>query len=320
MTAVLVLGTTASAAPPGIDLVRDHVELRFADDAAAAERDIADAEIVFAWRGDLLEGAWPHATALRWVQSPWAGVESLLFPALVESEVVLTNARGVFDAAVAEWTLAAVLFFAKDLGGLVERRREHRWEPREVELLSGRRLLVVGPGSIGRQVARAARSLGLQVRGVGRRARTGDPVFGAILGIDELPEALGWADVVVNVLPATPQTERVFDVGAFAAMRPGTRFVNVGRGSAVDEDALVAALRAGRLGAAALGVTEVEPLPASSPLWDLPNVLLSPHSGAAFGGWREAVVERFVENLDRFLRGAPLRGVVDKRAGFVVER
>ena len=320
MTAVLVLGTTAEDAPPGVELVRDHVDLRFAADAAGAARELAGAQVVLAWRSELLEPAWPNATELRWVQSPWAGVESLLFRALVESEVVVTNARGVFDAAVAEWVLASVLYFAKDLGGVAARQRERRWEPREVELVSGRRLLVVGPGSIGRQVARAARSLGMQVRAVGRRARTGDPVFGSVIGIDDLHDALAWADVVVNVLPGTRATQHVFDGAAFAAMRPGTRFVNVGRGSAVDEAALEAALRDGTVGAAALDVTEVEPLPTTSPLWRLPNVLLSPHSGAAFGGWREAVVERFIENLDRFLRGAPLRGVVDKRAGFVVER
>lgn len=320
MTTVLVLGASQETAPPGLDLIVGHVDLLYAQDAAAASDAIADAEIVFAWEGGMLEPAWPSARELRWVQSPWAGVESLLFPAFVESDVILTNARGVFDGAVSEWVLAAVLFFAKDLGRLVEHRREHRWEPREVEIVSGRRMLVVGVGSIGRAIARSARGLGMQVRGVGRRARPGDPVFGAVLGIDGLDEGLEWADVVVNVLPSTRETRHVFDQAAFAAMRPGARFVSVGRGSTVDETALVEALRSGALGAAALDVFEEEPLSPDSPLWSLPNILISPHASAAFGGWREAVVERFIENLDRYLRDVPLRGVVDKRAGFVVDR
>lgn len=320
MTSVVVLGASEDDSPPGLDLIKGHVDLRYAPDEVSAASAIADAEIAFAWEGMLLEPAWPAARALRWVQSPWAGVESLLFPAFVRSDVILTNARGVFDTAVTEWVLAAILFFAKDLGGLVERQREHRWEPREIEIVSGRRVLVVGVGSIGRAIARAARGIGMQVRGVGRRARPGDPVFGAVLGIGDLAEGLGWADVVVDVLPATADTRHVFDAAAFAAMRPGTRFVSVGRGSTVDEVALAQALRAGSPGAAALDVFESEPLDAANPLWDLPNVLISPHTSAAFGGWREAVVERFIENLDRYLRGVPLRGVVDKSAGFVVDR
>jgi phosphoglycerate dehydrogenase-like enzyme len=318
VTAVVVLGATAADAPPGVELAAPFVDLRFAPDAAAAAEAIPDAEVAFAWDEALLEPVWSSARALRWVQSARTGVEGILFPAFAGSDVTLTNVRGVYDAATAEWAVGAILAMAKDLAGLERDRLARRSLPREVELVAGRRLLVVGIGPIGRAVARAARALGMEVRGVGRRGRPGDPVFGYVLGIDALLEGLAWADVVVDALPATRATARVFDAASFAAMRDGARFVNVGRGSTVDEAALADALVSGHLAGAALDVYEREPLPQGSPLWALEQVILSPHAGAMVGGWREAVVEVFLENLDRFLRGAPLRNVVDKAAGFVV--
>lgn len=318
VTAVVVLGATAADAPPGVELAAPFVDLRFAPDAAAAAEAIPDAEVAFAWDEALLEPVWSSARALRWVQSARTGVEGILFPAFAGSDVTLTNVRGVYDAATAEWAVGAILAMAKDFAGLERDRLARRSLPREVELVAGRRLLVVGIGPIGRAVARAARALGMEVRGVGRRGRPGDPVFGYVLGIDALLEGLAWADVVVDALPATRATARVFDAASFAAMRDGARFVNVGRGSTVDEAALADALVSGHLAGAALDVYEREPLPQGSPLWALEQVILSPHAGAMVGGWREAVVEVFLENLDRFLRGAPLRNVVDKAAGFVV--
>ena len=318
VTAVVVLGASAEDAPPGLDIARGFVDLRFAADAEAASAAIPDAEVAFAWDERLLEPAWSAAKALRWVQSARTGVDGILFPAFAGSDVVLTNARGVYDAATAEWTIGAILAMAKDLPRLERRRAERRYEPREVELVEGRRLLVVGIGPIGRAIARTARALGMEVRGVGRRGRPGDPVFGYVLGMDAFHEGLRWADVVVDALPATRATDHVFDAAAFAEMRDGARFVNVGRGTTVDEAALVDALASGHLAGAALDVFEREPLPEDSPLWSFEQVIVSPHAGALFGGWREAIVEVFLENLDRWLRGAPLRNVVDKSAGFVV--
>jgi phosphoglycerate dehydrogenase-like enzyme len=244
-------------------------------------------------------------------------VDQLLFPELVESHVVLTNARGVFDAGIAEHVLGVMLLFAKDLRRAVDRQRRREWAPGDTETLEARRLLVVGVGPVGRAIGKAARGFGMLVRGMGRTTRPGDQVFGTIMGVDELHDGLGWADYVVDVLPATERTRGLFDADAFAAMNPWTRFVNVGRGSTVDEPALVEALRSGGIAAAALDVFEAEPLPHDSPLWDLPNVVITPHVAGDFAGWREAVMEVFVENLERYLTGNPLRNVVDKRLGFV---
>ena len=316
---VVVMGAEQADPPPGIGVLDGHVDLRFAATREALASSIVDAEVVFAWRAnrELLPHVWGEARRLRWIHSASAGVDALLFPELVESDVVLTNTRGVFDEAMAEYVIGFLLMFAKGLVGVVNRQRAHEWLHRETEPIAGRHLLVVGVGSVGGAIGRAGLAMGMEVRGVGRTSRPGDDVFGVVLGTDELLEAVGWADAVVNVLPGSPSTRHVFDEAAFAAMRPSARFVNVGRGSTVDETALAEALRAGRIAGAALDVFEEEPLPPESPLWDLPNVIVSPHMSGDVAGWKEAGVELFVENLQRFLAGRPLRNVVDKRLGFV---
>jgi phosphoglycerate dehydrogenase-like enzyme len=316
---VVVMGATAGDPPPGVEVTGEVVDLAFADSAEAMAEAIAGAEVVFAWRprSGLLEPAWDRAGDLRWIQSASAGVEDLLFPRLVDSEVVLTNARGVYDEAIAEHVIAMLLLFARGLPSVLDHQRAGQWLPHDSERLAGRRVLVVGVGSIGRAVGRACRALGMQVRGVGTSTRAGDEVFERVLGAGSLASGCRWADAVVAVLPGGPGTRHLIDAAAFEAMGPGTRFVNVGRGSTVDEAALVRALRDGRLGGAALDVFETEPLPADSPLWELPNAIVTPHLSGSFGGWREAVVELFVENLERYLTDRPLRNVVDKERGYV---
>jgi phosphoglycerate dehydrogenase-like enzyme len=142
-------------------------------------------------------------------------------------------------------------------------------------------------------------------------------VFRVIHGADELADAVGWADFVIDVLPGTASTTRLFDAAVIAGMQPTARFINVGRGSTVDQSALTEALRAERIAGAALDVFEDEPLPEDDPLWDLPNVVVSPHMSGDFAGFPQALVELFVDNLRRYLTGEPLRNVVDKTRGYV---
>lgn len=313
------MGTAEGDPPPGVASLEPLVELAYGASSEELREVLPGVDVLFAWRPRRgpLEEAWDRAGDLRWIQSSSAGVDGLLFPELVHSQVVLTNARGVFDDAIAEFVVGAFALFAKDLLGMIERQRRGEWLHRETERLAGRQVLVAGVGSLGRAVARSCGAMGMKVRGVGRTARGGDDAFAAILGLDELSDALPWADFVVDTLPATPETFHAFGAEAFAAMNPWTRFVNVGRGSTVDEGALVRALTEGGIAGAALDVFEEEPLPPESPLWSLPNVLVSPHMSGDFAGWREAVVELFVENLERYLTGKPLLGVVDKRRGYV---
>jgi phosphoglycerate dehydrogenase-like enzyme len=318
---VVVMGATAEEPPPGIDEAATMADVSFAASAPALAEAIADTDAVFAWHSvrELLPEVWPKAGRLRWIQSASDGVDWLLFPELVDSDVVVTNARGIFDRAIAEYVVGLMLAFAKDLLSVVEGHRQREWRHRPTELLAGKRLLVAGVGPIGRAIGRAGRDLGMEVRGVGRRARSGDDVFQSIGGTDGLAAAAGWADYVVDALPATPATRHLFDASVFDSMRRSARFINVGRGTTVVEGALIDAIREERIGGAALDVFEREPLPSDSPFWELPNTIVSPHMAGDFEGWLEAVVRLFVENLRRFVAGRPLLNVVDKREGYVVE-
>ena len=316
---VVVMGATLEDPPPGIGVIADAVDLAFADEVEALADALHGSDVLFAWRprGQLLSEAWKDAADLRWIQSASAGVDALLFPELVRSRVVVSNARGVFDDAIAEYVVGLILLFSKGLIGVLDAQRRAEWRPRETERLEHKRVVVAGIGPIGRTIARSCTAMGMQVRGVGRTARPRDDEFGRVFAAEDLAEAVGWADYVVNALPATADTRRLFDAAVFAAMKPGSRFLNVGRGSTVDEPALVRALEEGRLGGAALDVFEEEPLARESPLWSMPNVVVSPHMAGDYAGWRESAVELFVRNLERYLTGRPLLNVVDKERGYV---
>jgi phosphoglycerate dehydrogenase-like enzyme len=176
--------------------------------------------------------------------------------------------------------------------------------------------VLVGVGPIARRTAQIARALGMSVRGIGRTARGGDPDFGDIAAPDLLRASFADADYVVMVLPSTPQTAGMVDAAAIGALKPTARLINVGRGSTLDHDALCTALRAGRLAGAALDVMTPEPLPADSPLWDVPNLIISPHMSGDHTGWQQDIVDLFTRNLDRYQRGEPLLNVVDKSLGY----
>lgn len=315
---VVILGPRDEP-PPGIEGAAALAEVRSADGVPQLLDALPGADALFFWRAsrhDLAE-AWEVADRLRWIQTASDGVDGLLFASLVDSDVVVTNGRGIFDDAIAEWVIGVLLGFVTRIPESFAAQRQHRWISGETERLAGSRLLVVGPGPIGRAVATRARALGMEIAALGRTARM-DQVFGQIRPMAELAEAVADADVVLDTLPLTPQTHHLFDAQVFAAMRPTARFVNVGRGATVDEPALIRALQAGQLAGAALDVFETEPLPADSPLWDLPGVIVSPHMCGDFAGWEEVSVALFLDNLGRFARGEDLRNLVDKRAGFGV--
>lgn len=316
---VLVAGASVAAPPPGIEGTAGVVDLAYADTADAVAESIADVDVVFAWRPDraLLEPNLPRARRLRWIQSSSAGVDRLLYPALVTSDITVTNARGVFDDAMAEYALGCMLVFAKGLATTILHSREGTWEYRNTEPLAGRLLVVVGAGPIGTAVARTGSAIGMHVEGVASASRPATEPYRRIAGSADLLEVISAADYVVNTLPLTDSTEGAFGERAFAAMKPTARFLNLGRGATVDEDALVHALREGRIAGAALDVFRTEPLPAGSPLWGMANVIVSPHMAGDLVGWEAKVVDVFRDNLERWLRGDTLRNVVDKARGYV---
>jgi phosphoglycerate dehydrogenase-like enzyme len=316
---VVVAGAGEDDPPPGIDAAAADVSLHYAPTAASLIEELPGADGLFLWGAERawLEDAWGHADRLRWIHSPSDGVDWFLFPELVEGPVEVTNARGVYEDAIAEWVVGALLAFATRILDQRDAQMRDEWLSGDTMRLTGRRLLVVGPGPIGRAVGWRAEALGMTVAAAGRSERH-DELFGSVIATeddDALTRALGEADVVLDALPFTPATERFFDAGRFAAMRPTTWFLNVGRGATVDEAALIVSLQAGGIGAAALDVFDIEPLPPESPLWTMPNVLVSPHMCGRFAGWQEATVAVFVDNAGRFARGEPLRNPVDKHAG-----
>ncbi|NDU73717.1 D-2-hydroxyacid dehydrogenase [Actinomadura sp. DSM 109109] len=320
----------APVGPPDVVVLVGDVEPRGMAEAEALARvryvpetglaaALPEADVLFMWDflSDAVAAAWPASGGPAWVHTASAGVDRLMFPELVSGDTVITNSRGVFDEPIAEYVLGLVLAFAKDLHTTVRLQGERRWRHRETERITGARALVVGTGPIGRAIGRRLSAAGLVVSGAGRTARAADPDLGTVHPMERLGEALAGADYVVLAAPLTPQTRGMVDAAALGRMRPSARLVNVGRGGLVVEADLVEALRAGRIAGAALDVFEDEPLPASSPLWDMPGVIVSPHMSGDVVGWRDELVRLFADNLGRYVSGRPLRNVVDKRLGYV---
>jgi len=298
------------ALPPGVRTVLGRSPQDFGDAAG-------EAEVVLHCSGGRkrLEPLLAHTPRVRWVHSCSAGVEGLLFPGLVDAPVVLTNSRGAYSRSLAEWSLAAVLFFAKDLRRLLRSQAEGRWDPFDPEEVSGRTVGIVGYGDIGRAVARQARALGMRVLALRRRPEK-DELADEVVGPESLLDLMRRSDYVVVTAPLTPDTRGLVSPAAIAAMNPSAVLINIGRGPVVHEAALVEALTARRIRGAALDVFDQEPLPAGHPFYRLDNVLLSPHSADHVPGWRERAVDMFVEQVERFRRGEPLRNVVDKARGY----
>jgi phosphoglycerate dehydrogenase-like enzyme len=271
-------------------------------------RDAApEADVILNCIGDgvLLREVWPLARNVKWVHSLAAGVEGVCFPELRDSVVPLTNARGVYKRSLAEFAVAAMLFFAKDLRRMVRNQAGARWEPFDIEELHGCLAAIIGYGEIGRAVGELARCFGMHVRGLGRKHT-----------VEERRELLTAADYVVVSAPLTPDTRGLIADADLAVMKPTAVLINIGRGPVIDEGALVRALDRGAIRGAALDVFDQEPLPPEHSFWRMENVLISPHCADHTPTWIEDATEFFLSNFQRFVRGEPLENVVDKRAGY----
>jgi phosphoglycerate dehydrogenase-like enzyme len=301
---------TRRGADPTEDL--RHLAPELNDDQRQA---LARAEVVVAM--DLPFDVDRLAPGLRWVQGMGAGVSQLASAGLADAGIRLTTAAGVNAVSISEFVIARLLQMWKRLPEIDAEAARHRWQPTYGREIAGLTLGVAGLGAIGREVARRGRALGLSVLAQRRSARPGDsdPDVDELFGLGGLPELLRRSDAVVAAMPETADTVDLFDAKMFAEMRPGALFVNVGRGSAVVEPALIEALQSGHLGGAAIDVARAEPLPADSPLWQAPNLLISPHSATAPQRFWSNLHELFRDNLERYLRGEPLRNEVDARVG-----
>jgi phosphoglycerate dehydrogenase-like enzyme len=291
-----------------------------ARDPDARKRAFAEAEILFATRISAEEFA--GAGQVRWMHSSAVGVGGLLPPPVVASPVVVSNSRGVHSEAIAEHAIALVLALRRQLYVAARAQIESRWAQAEmahsvVAPLAGTRLLVVGLGTIGARVAQMGAGLGMRVDAVRRHVDLGaTPGVDTLYSPDQLRIALAGADAVVLAAPRTEETRAMIGADELRMMKPTALLVNVARGRLTDEAALADALANGRLGGAGLDAFHDEPLPGASPLWRLPNVVVTPHTASFSGDYWRPVVDLFVENLGRYRRGEPLVNVVDKRLGY----
>ncbi len=299
---------------PGLEVV--HLS-----DYNRVNEEIVDADIVIGWslRGEQIRAA----RKLKWIHSTATAVHALMSPELRAGDIVVTNARDVHGPVVAEHALALIFALAKRLPQAQRYQQQRRWAqqdlwdsplpPRE---LRGATISILGLGGIGRPLAKLAKSIGMKVIGIREHGSRSCEGTDSVYGLDRLQDALRAADFVVLALPVTEVTERLMDSERLACLKRDAYLINVGRGSLIDEDALVEALQRRSFAGAALDVTTQEPLAADSPLWQMENVLITPHTAGLTDKMWERHYESFAENLRRFLKNEPLLGVVDKEKGY----
>lgn len=317
---LLILGTPPADWLHDLGTIRDLAEVETATTEQEASERLADAEIAFTWER---AGAWARrhfarGKKLRWIQSSSSGVEHILNEPITASDVVLTNGRGLYARPLAEFVMFGVLFFAKRFPEMEENRQARRYKGYDVREVAGQTIGIAGFGGTGRATARLAKAFGMKVIAVKRRPPSDDDLelLDGFVSPESLHELLSASNYVVNALPLTPETRGLFGEPEFRAMKRSGILINVGRGKTVREDELVEALSKRTIAGAALDVFEKEPLPPESELYELPNVILSPHCADLTGSYHGAIRNLLEQNLLRYVSGQPLLNVVDKSAGY----
>ncbi|TCH96947.1 D-2-hydroxyacid dehydrogenase [Roseococcus sp. SYP-B2431] len=280
---------------------------------APSEAQLAETEILLGWV--VPAGVLPRMGKLRWAQALMAGVEGWLALPDLPADLLLTSARGTHGDSMPENILGALFHLTKPYAAAAEAQKESRWERRVPVSLNGKTLGILGLGAIGQELAKIATALRMQVIGTRRNPAPAEGVS-EVLPPERTDEVLARSDFVVLLLPSTAETENFIDAGRLARMKPGAWLLNFGRGSAIVDADLVAAVEGGRIAGALLDVFRQEPLPASHPFWTTRNIKVIPHVGGMHAERDKAVARLFVENLRRFLEGKPLLAVVDRAAGY----
>jgi len=303
--------------PAGIERLADiapEAIIRVMPHGPALEEHLDWAQVVF---GNITPDQIRRAPRLRWAQLNSSGFEPYL--TLKDSRVLLTTAHGITSSACAEHVLAMMLIFTRRIAYFGQRQRERAWDrrPQILGSLVGQTLGIVGFGANGQALARRAKAMEMRVIAVRRTpAEAAPPELDELWTVDRLGEMLAQSDHVAVLIPMTAETRGLLGAAQLARMRRGAFLYNVSRGGIADEGALIERLRDGRLGGAAMDVFEQEPLPAASPFWEMENVIVTPHLGAAWGGMWDAAFDLFCENLRRFRAGAPLLNVANLERGY----
>ena len=306
----------AAVEDPQFSMLENLPHVVCTDASACADQ---DATVVLNWSAtrELLRPVLQMCPMVRWVHSRSAGLDDVLFPELVENDVILTNGSGVFSQSLGEFALGAILYFAKDFRRMIRNQQAGRWEQFDVEEIAGQTVGIVGYGDIGRAVAARVRAMGMRVLANKRHPpEKTDPVIDRYYQPQELHEMLARCDYVVVSAPLTAETHHLISDAEFAAMKTTAVVINVGRGPVIDTAALLRALKAKQIKGAALDVFEQEPLPPEDALYRMKNVLLSPHCADHTAQWKEDAMRFFLEQYGRFLNGEPLKNRVNKRLGY----
>jgi len=312
----VLVGSTDPQFLEAIRGVSDRVELVSAEQLKQQPELIGTLEIAY---GGISREQLPQATSLRWLQTGGAGVNGLITPEIRDSELIITNASGIHAEPITEHMFGMLLMRTRRLAEAWDQQKTRQWKGYDfgahLDVLFGKTLGVLGVGAIGGYSARVGKAFGMTVIGLRRSAEPHADVD-RMYSYDERMEFFAASDVVMNSLPLTERTRHYMGRDEFAALKPGAIVINTGRGGTIDTEALMEALRSGKVGAALLDVTDPEPLPEDHPLWAMENVYITPHYSGAHPGYQERAGKIFLENLRRYLAGEPMINVVDKREGY----
>ena len=289
------------------------VEVRFLPHGEPLREHIADVEILF---GHIGEDAMPQATALRWVHQPHAGVEGFMYPAFKDSDVMLTNCRGLYGRQIAEHAFALLLSLTRQIPTQLEFMKTKHWERVPCVELAGMTMGILGLGGIGMAIAVRARAFEFNVIAADVEPMDKPETVSELFGLDGLMEFLEKSDILVVCCPSTPETHKLLSHAQFNQMPDESYVVNISRGKVIDEVALVAALQSGKIAGAGLDVTYTEPCPPENPLWEQQNVILTSHSAGASQHIRRRAMQLFIDNLHCYVAGEPLVNIVDKEKGY----
>ncbi|MDR3566126.1 MAG: D-2-hydroxyacid dehydrogenase [Negativicutes bacterium] len=313
---ILILNRLADRHVAAIKEVMPEITVVHTDLEHAGEW-IAATDILVAWGMHDIRALYAAAPRLKWVHALSAGVENLIFPELQTADTILTNSKGIHGIPISEHVFALILAFSRGLNLYIRQQTAKEWK-RQKEFtteIHEKTLGIVGLGSIGRELAKKAKGLGMNVVAV-KREITSEIFVNKLYTPDQLEEMLGVADFVVVALPLTEETNGLFGLRQFAAMKPSAYFFNIARGAIVREKDLVGALEKGLIRGAGLDVFEEEPLPQSSPLWDRPDVIITPHVGGQSPPYLDRAIKLFVDNLTRYTENREMVNLVDKIKGY----
>lgn len=284
-------------------------------DFEQAAQHIRDIDILVTWGSMDIRPLYLDAPKLKWIHSLSAGIEGLIFSEIKNANTLLTNSRGIHGIPVSEHVFAMMLAFTRGLDVFIRQQAKHQWKRTTVGEIHGKTIGIVGLGSIGREIAKKAKGMGMQVV-ASKQTMTTELFVDELYPPENLHELLSLSDFVVTALPLLEETKHLFTIKEFAAMKPSAYLINIARGGIIKQDDLVAALEQGLIKGACLDVFDEEPLPESSPLWDMQNVIITPHVAALSPSYLDRAIKLFADNLSRFQQHKEMLNIIDKVKGY----